>query len=490
MIIEEHAKLELFLPGLQDSPITIPEEDIIQNSLTVTSQCVNGNVFAFGCVSPAQLSVKFRLKNQNIGRYDVYGAAIILYSWFGEHPPENTSKRGVFNVTVATKKDDIFTISAVDNICLLDTEAFTYSGNAVYQQLEKLSEEGKISFWNAIDALGEIVMKLATPDFWGKTLGFYARNLDCKDIPNSFEYFGGYGASPDENGNYPQHTIRQIRLLPDEQPNNIRDYVAWLAEYMGGFVQADQNGGILFCPFENPWICPKYPWIYGTETPKILDYSEFEQNTLEIAGFRIFLNSARFFTEDRTYNYYTVYDDPCFNPEHPENLINTEIVIENNPFIEYIYNTRFSSSEDGNMKPIMESLCLYQRYIQIRPFSGTYHGNEYLHPGQYIKITDKDGMSYGTTITNITWKFRGGQQIKCIGEDTRTLSQARKRSQATRMGERLKTQINRTESNLRTEMGNVSGNVNNISENQNAQWNAIQDQQEQIDALWNALNGG
>ncbi|MDE6092670.1 MAG: hypothetical protein K2G14_06195, partial [Ruminococcus sp.] len=90
-----------------------------------------------------------------------------------------------------------------------------------------------------------------------------------------------------------------------------------------------------------------------------------------------------------------------------------------------------------------DALSYYQHRIQIRPFSGTYHGNKYLHLGQYIKIRDEHGMEYETTITNITWKFRGGQQIKCVGEDSRTLSQARKRTQAVRMGERMKTQINR-----------------------------------------------
>lgn len=103
MVIEEHARLELFLPGSQD-PIIIPKEHIIQNSLSVTSQCVNGNTFGFGCVSSAQLSVKIRIKDQNIERYDVYGAAIILYSWFAEYPPEDGGKRGVFNVTAVTKK--------------------------------------------------------------------------------------------------------------------------------------------------------------------------------------------------------------------------------------------------------------------------------------------------------------------------------------------------------------------------------------------------
>ena len=90
----------------------------------------------------------------------------------------------------------------------------------------------------------------------------------------------------------------------------------------------------------------------------------------------------------------------------------------------------------------------YQKHIQIRPFSGTYHGNHYLHLGQYIKIKDIQGIEHETIITNLTWKFRGGQQIKCIGEDSRTLSQARKRTQAVRMGERMKTQINRLEKKI------------------------------------------
>ena len=478
MIIEEHARLELFLPD--GRTFEISESDLIQNSLSITSQCVSGNTFGFGCVSPAQLSVKFRLKDQNIGRYDIYGAAIILYSWFGENLPKDNGKRGVFNVTSVTKNNDIFTISAIDNVCLLDAEAFINGRNAVYDRLEQLISEDLISLWNAIEALGTIVTERTTLDFWGKRLGFHARHLDYKDIPNSCAYFGGYNVPPDENGNYPKHDIRMVLLLSDEQSDNVRDYVAWLAEYMGGFIQADQNGEILFCPFENPWICSKYPEIYGTETPKILDYSEFEQNTLEIAGFQIHFCRAKVILENKVFNQ-CPWDDSSKIIE--KGVINLENIIQNNPFIEFIYQEHLESN-DANIFPIVEALHYYQRYIQIRPFSGIYHGKEYLHLGQYIQITDKDGTSYGTTITNITWKFRGGQQIKCVGEDSRTLSQARKRSQAVRIGERMKTQINRTESNLRKEMGNVSTDVNN---NQIAQWNTIQ---EQIGELWNALNGG
>ena len=424
MIIEEHARLELFLPD--GRTFEISESDIIQNSLSVTSQCVNGNTFVFGCVSPAQLSVKIRIKDQNIGRYDVYGGAIILYSWFGEHPPSSGGKRGVFNVTAVTKKDDIFTISAVDNICLLDTEAFINNGNAVFNRLGSAG-----LYWNAIQVLDMLVTENLIPlDFWGKHILFKKFPDNDVQIPNAIAHFGGYGVSKDESGKfeYPYQEVRLVLLLSGEESDNIRDYVSWISEYMGGFVCAGTDGEIQFRLFETPYYHPE---------PKQLDHSEFEQNSLEIAGFQIYLYSAKVILEDRQWRSCTGYQ------KGGNGVINLESVIQNNPFTEFIY-----QSHKLDMLPIVESLYYYQKNIQIRPFSGTYHGKEYLHLGQYIEITDKEGTSYGTTITNINWKFRGGQQIRCVGEDSRTLSQARKRSQAVRMGERLKTQINRLRNDL------------------------------------------
>ena len=63
--------------------------------------------------------MKIRIRGSNIGHYDVYGAEIVLYSWFGKNPPDDGGKRGVFTVTSVTKSNDIFAISASDNICWL-----------------------------------------------------------------------------------------------------------------------------------------------------------------------------------------------------------------------------------------------------------------------------------------------------------------------------------------------------------------------------------
>lgn len=430
MVIEEHARLAITLPD--GRYFEVSENDIIQNSLSVTSQCVNGNTFGFGCVSPAQLSVKIRIKLQEnepeIGRYDVYGAEIILYSWFGKNPPNDGGQRGVFNVTSVTKNHDIFTISASDNVCWLDSSAFENNGNGMGNAIyNRLGTGG--SLWNAMDVLGIIV-----GEFSEENIGLSTGSLNGTEIPNATDIFNAYDISNKEG-------VRHILLLSNEQSDNIRDYASWLAEYMGGFIRANENGEIQFCLFENKFY----------HQPEILDFSEFQQNTLEIAGFRIYLHSAKLITENKIYR-------DCGYYGKAEDAINVETIIQNNPFVEFIYQYN-SGIGNGDMFPIVEALYRYQIHIQIRPFSGIYHGNHYLHLGQYIKIRDEKGIEHETTITNITWKFRGGQQIKCIGEDSRTLSQARKRTQAVRMGERMKTQINRLENKVTGEIDSRIGTI-------------------------------
>lgn len=431
MVIEEHARLEITLPDGRQFEIS--ENDIIKDSLSLTSQCVNGNTFGFGCVSPAQLSVKFRLKSQNIGRYDVYGAKIILYSYFGNVLPDDDGKKGVFNVTSVTKNNDIFTVSASDNVCWLDNSAFGGEENEYSNKVYKRLNKEVLSAWNARDLFSIIVEDVAgevAQEMSGLELkAVYANDLTHERIPNASAKFTGYGIPQDGQE---EHHERHVVLLNGEQSDNIRDYVAWITEYMGGFAVADQNGNIEFKLFESP---------YYYKNPEILNFSEFQQNTLEIAGFRVFLYSAKMIAEDNYCNSF------WFGKSSEKSVINVETEIKNNPFVEFCYEY-YVKKNNGSLYNLAVPLEYYQHWIQIRPFSGTYHGNKYLHLGQYIKIRDENGTEHETTITNITWKFRGGQQIKCVGEDSRTLSQARKRTQAVRMGERMKTQINRLRERL------------------------------------------
>ena len=56
--------------------------------------------------------------------------------------------------------------------------------------------------------------------------------------------------------------------------------------------------------------------------------------------------------------------------------------------------------------------------------------NTSLSWGSELKIEYQPGKWAESTITNMTWKFRGGWEFSCTGKDTRVLAQAAKRSLA------------------------------------------------------------
>lgn len=418
MMIEEHARLEITLPDGRF--FTIPEEQLVNDSLSVSSRCVNGTAFAFGCVSPAQLSARFRIA-ENVSRYDMYGAEIVLYSWFGKSPPQNGGKRGHFTVTGASKQNGIFSVSASDNVIWLDSSAFNTSqqnggqmGNLVYERFK--SNEEVLTLWHAIDAMGMVVQLVKGLEF---TIGSLEKNF----IPNGTSVFSGFGV-PNPEEEFP---ARNVLILDGEQSDNLRDYASWLAAYMGGFVIANEEGQIQFRLFQT--------MDYMGE-PLVLPYTDFRYDSLEIAGFCINLNKNRIVTEDNFTWWHEYYQAP-YKPE--AQVIFAEITEQQNPIIEFIYAYRGAGALDNIVGPLLA----YQRWIPIQPFSGIYHGAQYLELGRFIRIMDENGKPCDTVITSIDWQFRGGQKIGCAGEDTRTLSEARKRSQAVRTGERLKTQLTR-----------------------------------------------
>lgn len=437
MIIEEHARLEIRLPDGRS--FSVYESDIIADSLSVSKQCVNGSAFSFGCVSPAQLSVRFRIRDSSVTRYDMYGAEITLYRWFGSVPGVHAGKCGVYNVTSASKRHEIFTVSASDNIIWLDSAAFgqddtTNSGSAYGTMGNAVFTELGTTKRNAIDAMKIIVTKLTDG------LSFGVDEPDLTHIPNATPVFKGFDTNEPPEG----YSVRQVMVLDDEQSDNLRDYVSWLAAYMGGFVIADRDGTIVFRLFQTAYY----------NEPAVLQYSDFQADSLEIAGFRISLYRNTVVTEDNNFQsgYYIVYPG--------SEVIYTEIMEKQNPFIEFIY--AFQEGMEG-FGHITGALLLYQYQIPICPFSGTYHGTQYLELGQYIRIMDENGNPCDTVITSILWKFRGGQQIRCTGEDARTLSDTRKRSQAIRTGERLKTQLLRLEDRVTSGNNQFSSDISAVS---------------------------
>ncbi|MDE5772313.1 MAG: hypothetical protein K2I06_11935 [Ruminococcus sp.] len=79
MVIEEHSRIEILLPNETDWR-ELSENDIIQNSLSITSKCMDDGSFMLGGVFSAQLSAKLRISGKNVNSYTVIGAKIKVYS--------------------------------------------------------------------------------------------------------------------------------------------------------------------------------------------------------------------------------------------------------------------------------------------------------------------------------------------------------------------------------------------------------------------------
>ena len=85
---------------------------------------------------------------------------------------------------------------------------------------------------------------------------------------------------------------------------------------------------------------------------------------------------------------------------------------------DYLYNA--AVRKDGNTVEYM-----------INPFSCTVHVPYHFRIGDIVTVRDYvNGDVFRSYLTDITWTFRGGQQISCAGDDTRTLSVGTSRSAA------------------------------------------------------------
>lgn len=88
-----------------------------------------------------------------------------------------------------------------------------------------------------------IILEDIITNFYGKNVYCHTPS-DLERIPNAILLFEAYGVTSYED-------MRVVLLSSDEQSDNIRDYVSWLAEYMGGFVMADKDGKFHFSLFED-----------------------------------------------------------------------------------------------------------------------------------------------------------------------------------------------------------------------------------------------
>ena len=212
----EHAKLKILLPSESEWRI-IEDKDIINNSLSISSKCMDDSSFSLGGVYSAQLSAKIRLENTNT--YKLTGAKVEVCSYYSTPPYK---LKGTFWITSVTRNKNIYTISGSDALTWLDSTSYDDSSNGeniIYGRLA--SDVGNLGY-----KLSQII---ATVNEF----------LDVENKIGIFVDTGIVNWYPSDVG---------YCLLPADKVGEIstkspRDFVSWLAEIACGFAFMDYSSG-------------------------------------------------------------------------------------------------------------------------------------------------------------------------------------------------------------------------------------------------------
>lgn len=406
MVVEEHARLEILLPNETDWRY-LSENDIIQNTLSITSKCMDDSSFMLGGVFSAQLSVKLRISGENVNSYTITGAKIKIYSWYGNNR-NNEKLRGVFWVTSASRSNNIFTVSASDALVWFDSIYYAdekdESSNKIYAELSSAIR----SINDSLEEIINIVKEVAGED---KEITYHA----VENILNNLPSGTGYALLPPD-------------IVGEISTKNPRDYVSWLAELAYGFAFVDYSKG-------DVWV--KIGQFEENNFTEILS-DETELSSCEIADFTV--APRRIYME--------LYDGNRGKLQHPDSIFDITIDISENPFKDghYHYNS-------NNAVDILYNM--YYKFINpkviFRPFKLKCHKTEFFELGQKVKLPNGE-FSF---LTSIKWQFRGGYTLSCAGRDTRILSVAAKRSQAAKVRDSAYTKIN----GLQRQINNIRENI-------------------------------
>lgn len=455
MVITENVSGTITLPNGSrykfSSSALNPESDIISDSLSITWQCCDDSTFALGGAFCAVLSMQIRIPNTS--SYAIIGAKIEINMSVSDGS-DSDKRAGVFTVTSASRYEDIYTLSASDNMIWLDQSSYAEGDNNRMQNSVVNKFVGRI--YNPADAfviISRDICKLPTQ----ASSEIRATMCNCD---GSLEYND-------------KDFAKNVTLLEEDTAQNLRDYVGWLAEWMGGFAYADDNGAISVKRFSNT-----------------SNYTLERKNcsNMDIADFSFYNYQTRF----------TVYDNSYFAVGGAETTeigkYNIMTEISENPFLDGIYKTAIADArrDIGLLHPPSVSLHKMIGALKVRPFTATCYVPHYFRLGDCITINNSD-----TVITKVQWKYRGGQTISCAGKDTRILSSIKRQSPVRRSADRLKTSQKRLEKEMNTQIGNINTDIIDISDkiggmdtNINNISTKYDDLKSQIDDLWNALNGG
>ena len=483
MVIYEHVKGVISVPCYDDNgnyagytnDITFTENDIIKDSCSITSRACDDNTFSLGGVRPAELSIKLRLEGDGINAYNLYGAKIILYSCYAEHPKESDWVfRGTFWVTSVSRIKTMYTLRASDATVWLDSGSYSGSGTNVTEKNAKTAIDAALI--NVHRTLGDslrTILELTNVEL--TNLG--VDNISLYEFPESkLAPHDLKGIFRNNSPEYPTDDVRMWGILDQNDGYfNTRtpgEYASAIAEMYCGFISGrnymaynDTSAGteIQIVPFGycNP------DEGYGVVS---ISYDEIESDTLDMADYQLFFQNIYVKTFDETG--WASYSTPKkFGG-------NITIDLTDNPFLDgrhhgmliydSVHNTKHSENPDCNVFEVTNTLGAYITSLKVRPFKLKCHKSfsnwkDYPKVGMKIQVEEKDGTKKESIITKTIWKFHGGWELGCSGSDSRVLSQAAKKSLSSHAENSAKTYASTLASRLdtytRTENANRIENI-------------------------------
>ncbi len=378
MILKEYAAIDI--ETKDGKTYSVDESGIIRDSLTTSSSCSSGGGIPAGSCNAGTISVSFRAPS-GLVYSKLAKAKVHLYVWYGN---ASKTKVGVYNITSAENNYGIYTVSGSDNVGLLDDGCYSAvdtknAQNWLFTVLSGKFEPVSVIFNQICNAYG---------------VPHYNSSENQEIIP--------------ESGN----TMLCTCVSEECSIESVKDFASYMAEYLGCFIVPAPDGRLRFCRFGDRKCS-----IELNETN--IQRGSYQRSPYYAAPtiWKISFDSGYGSWWYRT-------------TDIPDNAVPLSVNLTNNPFWqaqEDMIPDQYSSKLTQMIKYMWSYIC-DAAYADdgkpcFNPFRCTVFVQHYFRVGDMVTIVDPfTGEKFKSYVTDVTWKFRGGQQISFAGEDTRTLS--------------------------------------------------------------------
>lgn len=357
-------------------------ENNTKGNCKISNQCVTGSGFELGSVCVGEMSLTIN----DTGYTDLTGATVQVFNSLYTSNGWEEICMGIYIVTKATRKNSLISLNCSDNVMKLDK---SFYDSDIYE--------------NRVNTLASI---LSNRDRLHSHFYNICEICDTDTIQ-----------TPEELSAFePYETDCNVYSIDKDTINaSARDFLSYIATLYGAFAYADSLGYIRIKRF-------------GTSVVYTVDYSQIISNGYNESNFQMRLYGSYYQDDSNAWCkvWYPAY----------ENLSNSIIVdTSQNLFLQQYY------QDNGLPMHDVGNICLAVGSISYIPFDITIIGNSALEIGDCINIQRKDGSYFTSVITHISWTSKGSQNLKCVGEDTRTLG-SDIRNQTARLSETTQKKIN------------------------------------------------